>query len=72
MAVGGHHFTHYCEHSGCDAWGAFGFGVDLRGGRRGRWFCEDHRADGAPKPEAPRPAPCPTGLPLFGGGCDER
>ena len=32
---------HFCVV--CGAWGAFGFDVDLRAGRRGRWFCRAHR-----------------------------
>lgn len=63
------HLIHPCEHPGCHAWGAFGFGVDLRTGRRGRWFCADHRGDGQPKQAALPAAPMVTaGLPLFGGG----
>jgi hypothetical protein len=34
-------FLHYCEV--CGAWGAFGYGVKLRVGRLGRWFCFQHR-----------------------------
>lgn len=32
---------HFC--SVCGAWGSYGFGVNLRGGRMGRWFCAAHR-----------------------------
>jgi hypothetical protein len=35
---------HFC--SVCGAWGSYGFGVNLRGGRMGRWFCAVHRAHG--------------------------
>jgi hypothetical protein len=35
---------HFC--SVCGAWGSYGFGVNLRGGRMGRWFCATHRAHG--------------------------
>jgi hypothetical protein len=63
------HFDHYCEHPGCVAWGEFGFGVDLLRGRRGHWFCADHRGEGLPKQAVPPLAPQVTaGLPLFGGG----
>ncbi|MEW5729884.1 MAG: hypothetical protein AB1918_18790 [Pseudomonadota bacterium] len=41
-----HPFIHFCDHPGCRAWGSFGFGVSLRHGRRGRWFCAEHKADG--------------------------
>jgi hypothetical protein len=36
---------HFC--SVCGAWGSYGFGVNLRGGRMGRWFCAAHRPQGA-------------------------
>jgi hypothetical protein len=69
--MSGAHLIHYCERAGCTSWGCYGFGVDLRAGRRGRWFCADHRADGLP-PQVPLLPPPPTtataGLPLFGGG----
>ena len=32
---------HFC--SVCGAWGSYGFGVNLRAGRMGRWFCAVHR-----------------------------
>jgi hypothetical protein len=32
---------HFC--SECGAWGAFGYGVNLRAGRLGRWYCAAHR-----------------------------
>jgi hypothetical protein len=34
-------FLHFC--SECGAWGAFGYGVNLRAGRLGRWYCAAHR-----------------------------
>jgi hypothetical protein len=39
---------HFC--SVCGAWGSYGFGVNLRGGRMGRWFCAAHRAQGRKAP----------------------
>jgi hypothetical protein len=33
-------FEHYCH---CGQWGAFGYGVGLRIGQMGQWFCSDHR-----------------------------
>ncbi len=35
---------HFC--CVCGAWGSYGFGVDMRHGRMGRWFCTAHRAHG--------------------------
>jgi|HubBroStandDraft_6_1064221.scaffolds.fasta_scaffold822817_2 hypothetical protein len=32
---------HFCAE--CGAWGAFGYGVNLRVGRPGRWYCAEHR-----------------------------
>jgi hypothetical protein len=32
---------HFCAE--CGAWGAFGYGVNLRMGRLGRWYCAKHR-----------------------------
>jgi hypothetical protein len=34
-------FEHYCEV--CGEWGSFGYGVNLRHGRVGRWYCCKHR-----------------------------
>jgi hypothetical protein len=34
-------FLHFCVE--CGAFGAFGYGVNLRAGRLGRWFCAAHR-----------------------------
>jgi hypothetical protein len=34
-------FLHFCEV--CGAWGAFGYGVRLRAGHLGRWYCAEHR-----------------------------
>jgi hypothetical protein len=38
-------FSHFCAE--CGAWGAFGYGVNLRAGRLGRWYCATHRPQGA-------------------------
>jgi hypothetical protein len=40
----GNTLLHFC--SVCGAWGSYGFGVNLRGGKMGRWFCAAHRAHG--------------------------
>ena len=40
----GNTLLHFC--CVCGAWGSYGFGVNLRGGRMGRWFCAAHRAHG--------------------------
>jgi len=34
-------FLHFCAE--CGAWGAYGYGVTLRAGRLGRWYCAAHR-----------------------------
>ena len=36
---------HFCTE--CGAWGAFGYGVNPRAGRQGRWYCAAHRPQGA-------------------------
>ena len=36
---------HFCAE--CGAWGAFGYGVNLRASRLGRWYCAAHRPQGA-------------------------
>jgi hypothetical protein len=36
---------HFCAE--CGAWGAFGYGVNWRAGRQGRWYCAAHRPQGA-------------------------
>lgn len=38
-------FSHFCAE--CGAWGAFGYGVNRRAGRQGRWYCAAHRPQGA-------------------------
>jgi hypothetical protein len=38
-------YLHFC--SKCGAWGAFGYGVNFRIGRLGRWYCAAHRPQGA-------------------------
>jgi hypothetical protein len=36
--------AHFCEHSGCSAWGAFGYS---RGKNQpSLWHCYEHRDDG--------------------------
>jgi hypothetical protein len=35
---------HFCVE--CGRWGAFGYGVSLRTGRVGRWYCTAHRPRG--------------------------
>ena len=35
---------HFCAK--CGAWGAFGYAVNLRAGRPGRWYCAEHRPQG--------------------------
>jgi hypothetical protein len=34
-------FLHFCIE--CGRWGAFGYGVNLRTGRLGAWYCATHR-----------------------------
>jgi len=34
-------FLHFCVE--CGAYGAFGYGVNLRAGRLGQWYCAAHR-----------------------------
>jgi hypothetical protein len=36
-----HAVLHFCIE--CGAYGAFGYGVNLRAGRPGRWYCAAHR-----------------------------
>jgi hypothetical protein len=38
-------YLHFCAE--CGAWGAFGYGVNIRLGRLGRWYCAAHRPQGA-------------------------
>jgi hypothetical protein len=40
----GNTLLHFC--CVCGAWGSYGFGVNLRDGRMGRWFCAAHCAHG--------------------------
>lgn len=35
-------FLHHCH---CGAWGAFGFGVSLKDGKLGAWYCAAHRPE---------------------------
>jgi hypothetical protein len=37
-------FVHFCVE--CGRWGAYGYGVNLRAGRLGRWYCAAHRPQG--------------------------
>jgi hypothetical protein len=37
----GRMFLHFCIE--CGRWGAFGYGVNLRAGRLGGWYCATHR-----------------------------
>ena len=37
-------FLHFCIV--CGAYGAFGYGVNFRGGRLGHWYCAAHRSQG--------------------------
>jgi hypothetical protein len=39
-------FLHFCVE--CGAFGAFGYGVSLRAGRLGRWYCAEHRPGARP------------------------
>ncbi len=36
-------FLHFC--ATCGRWGSFGYGVKLRIGQLGRWYCAEHRPD---------------------------
>jgi hypothetical protein len=38
-------YLHFCAE--CGAWGAFGYGVNFRVGRLGRWYCAAQRPQGA-------------------------
>lgn len=35
-------FMHPCCVEGCEAWGSYGFGCDLRRGKPGKWYCREH------------------------------
>lgn len=37
-------FGHFCVE--CGRWGAYGYGVNVRAGRLGRWYCAAHRPQG--------------------------
>ncbi len=37
-------FLHFCEV--CGRFAAFGYGVRLRAGQLGRWYCGEHRPQG--------------------------
>jgi hypothetical protein len=37
-------YLHFCAE--CGAWGAFGYGVNFRLGRLGRWYCAANRPQG--------------------------
>jgi hypothetical protein len=34
-------FLHFCHE--CGRWGSYGYGVVLRTGKLGRWYCAAHR-----------------------------
>jgi hypothetical protein len=34
-------FLHFCNE--CGRWASFGYNVDLKAGRLGRWYCGEHR-----------------------------
>jgi hypothetical protein len=38
-------FLHFCAE--CGAWGAYGYGVNLRADQLGRWYCAAHRPQGS-------------------------
>jgi hypothetical protein len=40
-------FLHPCQV--CGEWGSFGYGVSLRAGRLGQWYCFAHRPAAAPE-----------------------
>jgi hypothetical protein len=44
-------FIHHCQ---CGAEAGFGYGVDLRHGKLGTWFCAEHRPDKPTERENPR------------------
>jgi hypothetical protein len=46
-AAQGRHFEHFCH---CGKWGNFGYGVSLRNGREGNWYCFEHRPETVNKP----------------------
>ena len=39
-------FLHFCVE--CGAFGAFGYGISIRAGRLGRWYCAEHRPGARP------------------------
>jgi hypothetical protein len=41
-------FLRFCIE--CGRWGTFGYGVNLRAGRPGRWFCATHRPQRTERP----------------------
>jgi hypothetical protein len=43
-------FLHFCAE--CGAWGAFGYGVNLRAGQLGHWYCGAHRPQGTAHKES--------------------
>jgi hypothetical protein len=52
-------FEHYCW---CGAWGTYGYGVKLRDGIPGEWFCADHRPDPPSQKPAQSAAPADAEL----------
>jgi hypothetical protein len=41
-------FLHFCIE--CGRWGTFGYGVNLRAGRLGEWYCATHRPQRVGRP----------------------
>jgi hypothetical protein len=37
--------VHFCAE--CGRWGVYGYGVNIRAGRLGRWYCTAHRPKGS-------------------------
>gem|GEM_PF-6975374 len=49
-----HRWHHLCDHPGCERFGAWGYGVRLQKGQRGRWYCAEHRpVEPREKPSVP-------------------
>ena len=36
------HFVHFCQ---CGVWGGFGYGVSVRTGKLGTWYCAEHNPE---------------------------
>jgi hypothetical protein len=66
------HFVHYC-HCGKEA--SFGYGVSVRQGQFGKWYCREHRPVGdltAPSPALLPPPPAPEPKVPAAVGDDDR